>query len=66
VEPAERTGPAGDGERERLVAGGNSGESERCMPGPRRRAEEREGRVAGGERDGRGGEGGRAVTTPAV
>jgi len=32
------------------------------MPGARRGAEEREGRVAGGERGGCGGEDGRAVT----
>jgi len=51
---AERRGAAGGGEREHLVAGGNSGELERRMP---------EGRVAGGERAGRGGKGGRAVTT---
>jgi len=50
---AERTGAAEGGERERLVAGGNSGELDRRMP---------EGCVAGGERAGRGGEGGRAVT----
>lgn len=46
---------AGDGERQRPVAGGNSRELERRMPGPRRRADER---VVGEERDGRGGEDG--------
>jgi len=51
-------------ERESLVARGNSGEPEHRMPGARRGAEEREGRVAGGERGGRGGEDERAVTEP--
>jgi len=50
---AERTGAAGGGERERLVAGGNSEELDRRMP---------EGRVAGGESAGRGGADGQAVT----
>jgi len=56
-----REGGAG-GERESLVARGNSGEPERRMHGARRGAEGREGRIAGGERGGRGGEDGRAVT----
>jgi len=50
---AERTGAAGGGERDRLVAGGNSGELDRRLP---------EGCVVGRERSGRGGESGRAVT----
>jgi len=58
--------PAGDGERESLVARGNSGEPGRRMPGARRGAEELEGRVAGGEIGGRGGEDGRAVTMIAL
>jgi len=37
-------------------------DEERHMPGPRRRAKEGEGRVAGGEREGHGGEDGRAIT----
>jgi len=46
---AERTGAAGGGERDRLVAGGNYGELDRRLPG---------GRVVGRERSGRGGESG--------
>jgi len=46
-EPARRTGPAEDGEHERPVAGGNSGESETRLPRPRWRVEEHEGCVAG-------------------
>jgi len=53
---AERTGAARGGERDRLVAGGNSGELDHRMP------EGRGGRGGGRERSGRGGESGQAVT----
>jgi len=51
---AKETGAAGGGDRDLLVAGGNSGYSDRRLPG---------GRVVERDRSGRGGESGRAVTT---
>jgi len=51
---AKDTGAAAGGDRDRLVAGGNSGDFDLRLPG---------GRVVARDMSGRGGESGRAVTT---